>query len=42
MRRLLALQVHTIDRFTGSRRVAGYALLPVFLDPKEGAQPVSR
>lgn len=35
-------QVLTVERFTGSIRSVGYALLPVFLDPKEGGQPVSR
>lgn len=35
-------QVHTLDRFTRERAVVGFALLPVFLDPREGGQPASR
>jgi hypothetical protein len=35
-------QVHTLDRFTRRLAVVGFALLPAFLDPREGGQPVSR
>jgi hypothetical protein len=34
--------VQTIERTSGMLRVVGFALLPLFLDPKAGAQPVSR
>jgi hypothetical protein len=34
--------VQTIERTSGLLRVVGFALLPLFLDPKAGSQPVSR
>lgn len=37
-----SLQVHTIERTSRSVRVVGFALVSLFLDPKSGAQPVSR
>jgi hypothetical protein len=34
--------VHTVERFSRRRAVVGFALLPAFLDPREGSQPLSR
>jgi hypothetical protein len=34
--------VQTIERTSGLLRVVGFALVPLFLDPKAGSQPVSR
>jgi hypothetical protein len=34
--------VHTIERFSRSLKVVGFALLPLFLDPTTGQQPTSR
>jgi hypothetical protein len=38
----VCLQVQTIERYSRSLRVVGFALLPLFLDPTTGSQPVSR
>ena len=35
-------QVFTVERFSGTAALVGSALLPVFLDPREGSQPTSR
>jgi hypothetical protein len=36
------LQVHTIERSSRTLRVVGFALLALFLDPRDGRQPLSR
>lgn len=36
------LQVHTIERSSGTLRVVGFGLLALFLDPRDGGQPLSR
>lgn len=35
-------QVQTIERTSRALRVVGFALVPIYLDPKSGGQPVSR
>jgi hypothetical protein len=34
--------VHTIERSSRALRVVGFALLVLFLDPRDGGQPLSR
>lgn len=36
------LQVHTLERSSRQLRVVGFALLALFLDPRDGGQPQSR
>lgn len=40
--RFLPCQVHTIERSSRMLRVVGFGLLALFLDPRDGGQPLSR